>query len=71
MNTVLDVILIRTTPTPDSFLVAMLFWGAVTLTASSFVPPIARWLTDHDLEQIDDDELTDERVSLRDQGHIR
>ncbi|QIN93638.1 hypothetical protein SEA_DUMPSTERDUDE_50 [Gordonia phage DumpsterDude] len=70
MNTFLDIILVRTAPTPEAFLFAMFFWGAVTLTAASFVPPIARWLTDRDLEQIDDDELTDDLARV-DPGRIR
>ncbi|MBR7191687.1 hypothetical protein [Gordonia sp. SCSIO 19800] len=68
MNTLLDIVFVRSAPTPDSFLVAMLFWGAVTLVASSFVPPIARWLTDRDLEQLDDDDLEFTQVT---RGEIR
>ncbi|UAJ16228.1 hypothetical protein SEA_MALIBO_52 [Gordonia phage Malibo] len=65
---VLDVILIRTTPTAESLLFAVFFWGALALIVASFVPPIARWLTDRDLEQLDDDDLEFTRI---DHGRIR
>ncbi|QDH47651.1 membrane protein [Gordonia phage Madeline] len=70
MNTVLDVILVRTSPIPNSFLIAIFFWGCVVITAASYVPRVARWLTDRDLEQIDDDELADDHLRIV-RGEIR
>ncbi|QXN74963.1 hypothetical protein SEA_POSH_55 [Gordonia phage Posh] len=55
MNTFLDIILLRTTPTPTSFLFAMFFWGTVTVCAASYLPRAAGWLTDADLDDEDDD----------------
>ncbi|AMS03211.1 membrane protein [Gordonia phage Herod] len=68
MNTVLDIILVRTTPTAESLLFAVFFWGAVALTVASFIPLTARWLTDRDLDDEHDDDI--EFTSI-DHGRIR
>lgn len=56
MTTLLDVLLVRTAPTVTSFAVAVAFWGFVIVSAASYVPKIAAWLTDADLDDEDPDE---------------
>ncbi|QZD97567.1 membrane protein [Gordonia phage LonelyBoi] len=60
MNTVLDIIFVRTTPTPTTFVVTAILWMLLAAIAASYILRIARWLTDRDLEQIDDDELSND-----------
>ncbi|MCX2753117.1 hypothetical protein [Gordonia sp. 4N] len=55
MNTVLDIIFVRTTPTPTTFAVTAVLWMLLAAIAASYILRIARWLTERDLEQIDDD----------------
>ncbi|QDM56398.1 hypothetical protein PP515_gp51 [Gordonia phage Sidious] len=55
MNTVLDIVLVRTPPTATSLLFAVIFWGAVIVSAASYVPRVAGWLTDNDLDDESDD----------------
>ncbi|MCR8897262.1 hypothetical protein NWF34_09910 [Gordonia sp. GONU] len=72
MTTLLDTLFIRTTPTPTSFLASAVLWMLIAAIAASYLPRIARWLTDRDLEQIDDDELADDFTFLAvDRGEIR
>ncbi|QFG13480.1 hypothetical protein PP501_gp48 [Gordonia phage Powerball] len=65
MTTLLDTLFIRTSPTPTSFLASAVLWMLVAAIAASYLPRIARWLTDRDLEQLDDDELVDDFTHLR------
>ncbi|QFP96834.1 membrane protein [Gordonia phage Mcklovin] len=65
MNQLLDTLFIRTTPTPESFLASAVLWILVAAIAASYLPRIARWLTDRDLEQLDDDELADDLDFVR------
>ncbi|AWN05070.1 hypothetical protein SEA_EASLEY_45 [Gordonia phage Easley] len=60
MTTLLDTLFIRTTPTPTSFLASAVLWMLIAAIAASYLPRIARWLTDRDLEQLDDDELAED-----------
>lgn len=60
MTTLLDTLFIRTPPTPTSFLASAVLWMLIAAIAVSYLPRIARWLTDRDLEQLDDDELADD-----------
>lgn len=60
MTTLLDTLFIRTTPTPTSFFASAVLWMLAVAIAVSYVPRIARWLTDRDLEQLDDDEFADD-----------
>lgn len=60
MNTVLDIIFVRTTPTPTTLAVTAVLWMLLAAIAVSYILRVARWLTDRDLEQIDDDELGDD-----------
>ncbi|AZV00701.1 hypothetical protein SEA_LILAS_50 [Gordonia phage Lilas] len=64
MNTVLDIVFVRTTPTPTTFVVTAILWILLAAIAASYILRIARWLTDRDLEQIDDDELSDDFVRV-------
>ncbi|QYC54611.1 hypothetical protein PP488_gp53 [Gordonia phage Agueybana] len=64
MNTVLDLIFVRTTPTPTTFVVTAILWMLLAAIAASYILRIARWLTDRDLEQIDDDELSNDFVRV-------
>ncbi|QAY17575.1 membrane protein [Gordonia phage Bradissa] len=64
MNTVLDIVFVRTTPTPTTFVVTAILWMLLAAIAASYILRIARWLTDRDLEQIDDDELSDDFVRV-------
>ena len=68
MTTFLDVVLVRTTPTSTSLLFAVIFWGAVIVSAASYVPRVAGWLTDADLDDETDDDLDFMRVT---RGEIR
>lgn len=68
MNTFLDVVLVRTTPTTTSLLFAVIFWGALIVSAASYVPRVAGWLTDADLDDETDDDLEFTRVT---RGEIR
>lgn len=72
MNQLLDTLFIRTAPTPTSFLASAVLWMLIAAIAASYLPRIARWLTDRDLEQLDDDELADDLDFVRiDHGVIR
>ncbi|QLF84192.1 hypothetical protein SEA_PYTHEAS_52 [Gordonia phage Pytheas] len=64
MNTVLDIIFVRTTPTPTTFAVTAVLWMLIAAIAASYILRIARWLTDRDLEQIDDDDLGDDFMRI-------
>lgn len=58
MTTLLDVLLVRTPPTVTSLFVAAAFWGFVIVTAAMYIPKLAAWLTDADLDDdpdVDDD----------------
>ncbi|AXH50511.1 hypothetical protein SEA_RUTHY_48 [Gordonia phage Ruthy] len=68
MNTFLDIILVRTAPTPTSFIFAMCFWGALTVCVASYLPRLGGWLTDADLDDEYDDDL---EFTPIDHGHIR
>ncbi|QAY05786.1 hypothetical protein SEA_VASANTI_48 [Gordonia phage Vasanti] len=60
MNTLLDIVFVRTTPTPTTLVVTAVLWMLVAAIAASYILRVARWLTDRDLEQIDDDDLGDD-----------
>ena len=64
MNTLLDIFFVRTTPTPTTLMVTAVLWMLVAAIAASYILRVARWLTDRDLEQIDDDELGDDFVRV-------
>ena len=65
MNQLLDTLFISTAPTPTSFLASAVLWMLIAAIAASYLPRIARWLTDRDLEQLDDDELADDLDFVR------
>ncbi|QTF81759.1 membrane protein [Gordonia phage BeeGee] len=60
MSTFLDIILVRTAPTPTTLAVTAVLWMLLAAIAASYILRIARWLTDRDLERIDDDELSND-----------
>ncbi|AVI03680.1 hypothetical protein SEA_CONFIDENCE_50 [Gordonia phage Confidence] len=69
MTTVLDIIFVRTAPTPTTLAVTAALWMLLAAIAASYILRIARWLTDRDFEQIDDDELSNDFMRV-DHGAI-
>lgn len=73
MTTLLDVLFVRTTPTPGSFALTAFLWTLAVAVAAALVAPnvlrlLRNWLTEADLEQIDDDDLDYLQV---DRGEVR
>jgi uncharacterized membrane protein YhiD involved in acid resistance len=67
MTFLLDLVFVRTTPTPVGFLFTVFWWTAVVAIVAVLVGPnllrlLRNWLTDSDLEQIDEDDIEFLRV---------